>query len=123
MQRNFEPMRKQVEAWQSRALTEVTAKVVIYEAFAEGKLEAPKHLARTVHDLYFEPKYHREAALRSACCQHLPNAVNELMMASRRHRPWSVLARWRPVVIDKLLRPEIILTQLPSPSVPDHISA
>ena len=23
----------------------------------EGKLEAPKHLARTVHDLYFEPKY------------------------------------------------------------------
>jgi hypothetical protein len=27
---------------------------VIYEAFVEGKLEA---LARTVHDLYFEPKY------------------------------------------------------------------
>src|ERR1700688_1545835 len=23
----------------------------------EGKLEAPKHLARTVHDLYLEPKY------------------------------------------------------------------
>jgi hypothetical protein len=22
-----------------------------------GKLEVPKHLARTVHDLYFEPKY------------------------------------------------------------------
>jgi hypothetical protein len=38
-------------------LTEVTAKVVIYEAFVEGKLEAPKHLARSVHDLYFEPKY------------------------------------------------------------------
>jgi len=32
-------------------------KVVIYEAFAKGKLEAPKHLARAVHDLYFEPKY------------------------------------------------------------------
>jgi hypothetical protein len=38
-------------------LTEVTAKVVIYEAFVEGKLEVPKDLARTVHDLYFEPKY------------------------------------------------------------------
>jgi hypothetical protein len=35
----------------------VTAKVVIYEAFVEGKLEAAKPLARTVHDLYFEPKY------------------------------------------------------------------
>jgi len=36
-------------------LTDVTAKVVIYEAFVEGKLEAPKHLARMVHDLYFDP--------------------------------------------------------------------
>ena len=57
MQRNFEPMRQQVEAWQRSELTDVTAKVVIYEAFVEGKLEAPKHLARIVHDLYFEPKY------------------------------------------------------------------
>ena len=57
MQRNFEPMRKQVEAWQRCELTDVTAKVVIYEAFVDGELEAPKHLARTVHDLYFEPKY------------------------------------------------------------------
>src|SRR5215813_6869435 len=57
MQRNFERMRRQVEAWRKRELTDVTAKVAIYEAFVEGKLEAPKHLARTVHDLYFEPKY------------------------------------------------------------------
>jgi hypothetical protein len=32
MQRNFEPMRKQVEAWQRSERTDVTAKVVIYEA-------------------------------------------------------------------------------------------
>jgi len=57
MQRNFEPMQRQVEAWQRSELTDVTAKVVIYEAFVEGKLEAPKHLARTVHDHYFEPRY------------------------------------------------------------------
>jgi hypothetical protein len=48
MQRNFEPMRKQVETWRQSELTDVTAKVVIYEAFVEGKLEVPKHLARTV---------------------------------------------------------------------------
>ncbi len=41
-------MRKQVEAWQRSELTDVTAKVVIYEAFVEGELEARKHLARTV---------------------------------------------------------------------------
>jgi hypothetical protein len=50
-------MRRQLEAWQRSELTDVTAKVVIYEAFVEGRLEAPNHLARTVHDLYFEPKY------------------------------------------------------------------
>ena len=57
MQRNIESMRKQVEVWQQSELTNVTAKVVIYEAFVEGKLEAPKHLAPTVRGLYVEPKY------------------------------------------------------------------
>jgi hypothetical protein len=33
MQGNFEPMRKQVEGWQRSELTDVTARVVIYEAF------------------------------------------------------------------------------------------
>jgi len=64
MQRNFEPMRKQVEAWQRSELTDVTVKVVIYEAFVEGRLEAPKHLARSVHDLYFEPL---RLAMRNGC--------------------------------------------------------
>jgi hypothetical protein len=36
MQQNFEPMRKQVEAWQRSELTDVTAKVVTYAAFVEG---------------------------------------------------------------------------------------
>jgi hypothetical protein len=34
MHRNFEPVRKQVEAWQRSELTDVTAKV-IYEAFVD----------------------------------------------------------------------------------------
>lgn len=57
IQRKFEPTRKQVQAWQRSELTDVTANMVIYEALVEGKLEAPKHLARALHDLYFEPKY------------------------------------------------------------------
>lgn len=39
MRRNFEPMRKQIEVWQRCQLTDVTAKVVIYEAFVEGNCE------------------------------------------------------------------------------------
>jgi hypothetical protein len=38
MQRKFEPMRKQAKAWQRSELTDVTAKLVTYEAFVEGKL-------------------------------------------------------------------------------------
>ena len=71
MQRNFEPMRKQVEAWQRSELTDVAAKVVIYEAFVEGKLEAAKHFARSVHDLYFEPEYEE---FRSRTIWSLSNA-------------------------------------------------
>src|SRR5215470_5760243 len=32
-------------------------KLLIYRAFVEGELEAPKHLARKVHDLYFNPPF------------------------------------------------------------------
>jgi len=56
MQRNFDPMRRQVEAWRARQLSDETAKLIIYRAFVEGKLEVPKHLARVVHNHYFDPQ-------------------------------------------------------------------
>jgi len=64
-------MRRQVETWQRSEVPDVTPKVVIYEAFVEGKLEAPKHLARTVHDFYFEPMYEE---FRSRTIWSLSNA-------------------------------------------------
>ena len=57
MQRNFEPMRLQIEKWKELQLPETDAKLVIYQAFIEGDLDAPKHMARRVHELYFEPQY------------------------------------------------------------------
>ncbi len=56
MQRSFEPMKKQVEAWKGTRLPDEAAKLVIYRAFFEGELDVPKHLARRVHDLYFNPQ-------------------------------------------------------------------
>ncbi|MCL5287363.1 MAG: DUF932 domain-containing protein [Acidobacteria bacterium] len=56
MQRNFEPMKKQVETWKGTRLPDEAAKLVIYRAFVEGQLDAPKHLARRVHDQYFDPQ-------------------------------------------------------------------
>ena len=31
--------------------------MIIYQAFIESELEVPRHLARRVHDLYFDPQY------------------------------------------------------------------
>ena len=57
MQRNFDGMRMQVEAWRGSQLTDVQAKLVIYRAFVESGLDVPRHLARPVHDLYFTPQH------------------------------------------------------------------
>jgi hypothetical protein len=57
MQRNFGPMQKQVEAWREAELTNVTAKMIVYEAFIENELDVPKHLARRVHEHYFNPQH------------------------------------------------------------------
>jgi hypothetical protein len=57
MQRNFEPMVKAVERWRGDQLTDVAARLVIYRAFVEAELEAPRHLDRVVHDFYFNPRH------------------------------------------------------------------
>jgi hypothetical protein len=55
MQRNFGPLKRQVEQWQSTQLSDSCAKLLIYQALIEGEAGFPKHLARRVHDLYFQP--------------------------------------------------------------------
>ena len=57
MQRNFEPMKQQVEQWQQSQLSTAAAKLIIYQAFIESELDVPRHLARTVLELYFNPQY------------------------------------------------------------------
>jgi len=57
MQRNFDPMSKQVENWRESQLSDVAVKLIIYRAFIESYLEVPKHMARPVHDFYFNPQH------------------------------------------------------------------
>ena len=57
MQRNFDPMRQQVDRWRAQQLSAEAAKLAIYQAFIEGDLDVPKHLARRVHELYFNPQH------------------------------------------------------------------
>ena len=62
IQRNFEPMRRQMESWRQTQITDEQAKLIFYSAFVEGKLDAPKGLLLDVHRLYFEPEYPEFAA-------------------------------------------------------------
>jgi hypothetical protein len=57
MQRNFEPMQRQVENWRQTQITDERAKLIFYSAFVDGRLDAPKSLLPEVHRLYFEPQY------------------------------------------------------------------
>lgn len=57
IQRGWEPLIAQAKTWQDRQLSDAAAKLFIYEAFIEGGLDIPKHLARPVHDAYFNPPY------------------------------------------------------------------
>ena len=41
IQRNFEPLQRQVELWRKTQITDDTAKLIVYTAFVDGKLEAP----------------------------------------------------------------------------------
>jgi hypothetical protein len=53
-----------VEEWRESQISTVTAKLIIYRAFIESELDAPKHLARRVHELYFRP-IHQEFEART----------------------------------------------------------
>jgi hypothetical protein len=57
IQRNFEPLQRPVETWRQNQITDATAKLILYPAFVDGKLEAPRSLLPEVHRLYFEPQY------------------------------------------------------------------
>ena len=57
MQRNFEPLARHIEIVRQAPLTDTAAKLIIYQAFVEGELEVPRHLARAVHGNYFQPAH------------------------------------------------------------------
>jgi hypothetical protein len=57
IQRNFEPLQRQVELWRKTQVSDERAKLIFYNAFFDGALDAPRALLSEVHRLYFEPEY------------------------------------------------------------------
>jgi hypothetical protein len=78
VQRQFEPITKQINVWQNHSLADVDAKHLIYRSFIQGELDAPKHLASVVHQSYCEPP-HEEFKPRTLWS--LQNAFTEAFKA------------------------------------------
>ena len=57
-------MRCQVERWRQTQITDEQGKLILYSAFVEERLDAPKSLLADVRRLYFEPE-HPEFAPRT----------------------------------------------------------
>jgi|GEM_PF-119097 len=56
--RGFEPLKAQVELMREQGLTDEEVKLIIYQAFLDGKIRGvPRHLLPLVHDLYFKPEH------------------------------------------------------------------
>lgn len=55
--KNFDGMAKDIQRWKATQITDVTAKLSIYEAFLEYEANLPRHLMRATHDHYFNPQY------------------------------------------------------------------
>ena len=56
--RGFKPMRAQVDAMRNIGLDDEAAKLIIYQAFIDGKIKGlPRHLMNLVHGFYFDPSF------------------------------------------------------------------
>src|SRR5258706_16438606 len=62
MQRNFDPMTQVVNHWRASQLTDVTAKLIIYQAFIDSDPHVPHHFSRSVHHLSFNPPHDEYAS-------------------------------------------------------------
>jgi hypothetical protein len=57
IQRNFDPLRRQIETWMNTDLSDDDARLILYKAFIERGLPLPAKLLREAHQHYFEPEY------------------------------------------------------------------
>ncbi len=65
IQRSFEPTRRQVKEWRQAQITNERAELILYSAFVDGKLEAPRSLLSEVHRCI--SNHNTRSSLRGPC--------------------------------------------------------
>ena len=71
IQRNFEPLKRQIAAWQSDAMEDDRAKLILYAAFAEGRLADPGICCRSSTGTTSSRSTRRSNRGRSGACRTL----------------------------------------------------
>jgi Domain of unknown function (DUF932) len=87
MQRHFEPMQRQVDAWRGYELPDDRARLIIYRAFVEDGLDAAKHLARVVHQHTSSPSTRSSKPARCGRSRTPSRRRSRSSIPSRRSTP------------------------------------
>jgi hypothetical protein len=69
IQWNFEPMQRHVQQWRSSRIHDARAKLILYAAFVDGELEAPRSSLLEVHrPVLGETKFPSEDSSNAQIC-------------------------------------------------------
>jgi Domain of unknown function (DUF932) len=93
IQRNFKPLERTIEDWKTCELSDLRAKLVIYEAFVEGKLQVNPKLMKAVHHHYFNPQYE---AMATSTLWSLSNAFTSTFKDLKPVQQYQATARLGP---------------------------
>src|ERR1700692_2973820 len=89
-----DPMKRQIETWQGSQITDNFAKLVIYKAFVEDELDCPKHIAKYVHQNFFNPQHEDFAPRTMWSLQNGFTSAFQVLDAIPRYRATADFARF-----------------------------
>jgi hypothetical protein len=98
VQRNFLPLKNQIEQWMSYPIDDGQAKLIIYAAFVEGQLSTSRHLLPAVHRCFFNPEYE---AFRTKTLWSLNNAFTSAFKELKPIAQFKAMAKLGPFFEDK----------------------
>lgn len=93
IQRNFEPLKQSICDWKANILSPNDARLIIYEAFVEGKLTVSPRLMRAVHGHYFEPQHDE---FKQATLWSLSNAFTSAFKELKPMQQYTATAKLGP---------------------------
>src|ERR1044071_4481232 len=95
IQRNFKPLETTICDWKANILSPNDARLIIYEAFVEGKLAVSPKLMKSVHQHYCDPLY-EEFRQENLWC--LSNAFTSSFKELKADKQYQATAKLGPFI-------------------------